>query len=288
MSKIKKGLKKVFKGVKKVAKKIWKPVLIAGAVLLTGGLAAGGFAAFSGVSGVGGFMGAVGKTMAIGAKAIAGSLGMQTGWTLAGNTAANAAASTMVGTSLKAASGTLGGSLVGAGATSAAATSGIMGTVGAALKGLTGSTVGQLAIAQGIMGGLQSVAQSRETARQEKRYDTEYVWGVQRRGGDGTSVLPDNLLPDLLPQQGPNRPPTPVEWFSGQPQYASRSTDYAPSEAARAAMATEGKKSSDQQSPENMAFRRSLIRDNPNVPGLDEDDSWFMPMNVQQPGLLWG
>lgn len=77
MSFVKKAIKKVVKTVKKVVKSdIFKYVAIGAAIFFTAGVAAGGFAAFSGVSSIGGFFTAVGQTIATGASAIAGGLGM--------------------------------------------------------------------------------------------------------------------------------------------------------------------------------------------------------------------
>ena len=78
MSFIKKAVKKVFKVVKKVVKsKIFKIIAIAAIIFFTAGIAAGGFAAFAGVNSVGTFFVAAGQTMATGAAAMAGAVGLQ-------------------------------------------------------------------------------------------------------------------------------------------------------------------------------------------------------------------
>jgi hypothetical protein len=129
---------------------------------------------------------------------------------------------------------------------------------------MTKSTVGQMAIAQGIMGGIQSYAQAKETERQEKRYDSEYVWGTQRRGGDGSNVI-DFQLPEL-PTSGPGRPPTPTEWRATQPQYANV----------------------EEEQPENLAFQNPLLPRRRTVPGMNQTDSdLFLPVNTQSP-ILYG
>lgn len=80
MSFVKKALKKVWNVTKKIVKsKVFKYVAIAAAVFFTAGVAAGGFAAFgaaAGNAGIGGFFTAVGQTMATGAAAMAGAVGM--------------------------------------------------------------------------------------------------------------------------------------------------------------------------------------------------------------------
>jgi hypothetical protein len=219
MSAIKRGVKKVFRGVKKVLKKIPKPILIAGALLLTGGLAAGGFAAFGAIgqaTTLGGKMsamfGAVGQTMAAGGQAIAGSLGIGSGITGTGATSAFAGATTKgatLGTGVLAQSlglsagpaGLQALSQVPAGAgvlrpefapsfpsaakavETAAQTTGFIGKAMESFNGM--SAVGQMAVAQGIFGGMQSLAQSREARRQEKRQDSLGLFGARRRGGEG-------------------------------------------------------------------------------------------------------
>ena len=292
MSRLKNGIRKVFRGAKNVVKKVWKPALIVGATLLTGGLAAGGFAAFSGASGIGGFMGAVGSTMAAGAQAIAGSLGIGAGISgAAGSSTAAFGAAGLSGATLGtgalaqglglatmtagqaslantmlAKPGGILSSAMGAGGTAAAAsTGGFLGTAMSALKGMAGSNVGQLAIAQGIMGGIQSYAAARETRRQEKRHDSEYVWGAQRRGGDGSNAIDDFQLPEM-PTDGPGRPPTPTEWRASDPQYANVEDD----------------------EPENLAFRNPLIPRRRTVPGMGGSDSdLFMPVGNQN-SILYG
>ena len=226
MSAIKRGVKKVFRGVKRVIKKIPKEVWIAGAILLTGGLAAGGFAAFGAVGSATGmaaktsaFFGAVGQTMAAGAQAIAGSIGVGSGITGTGMTSAfagtagqgatlgtgvlaqglglsagPAAAAPLASPVTTAPASRVGEMLSGIGiapqaASSAAAaaapqaTGGFLGKAMGAFKGM--SDIGQMAVVQGIFGGMQSMAEAREMRRQEKRADSLGIFGAQRRGGGG-------------------------------------------------------------------------------------------------------
>jgi len=99
MSKVVKGIKKVFRSVVKVVKKIWKPLVIAAAVYFTAGAAMSYFGAAGATAGV------TGATAAAGAGA-------------AGGTAASAAAAihgaaATMGATTMAAGTTLGGALAG-------------------------------------------------------------------------------------------------------------------------------------------------------------------------------
>lgn len=271
MSSVKRIGRKVFRstvgGLVASTRKLRKPALIIGATFLTAGLVSGGFAMGS-AGGIGGFFQGVGQTLSQGGQAISGALGFggaATGGASTVSLAGGSGATSMLsqqagilqsmGVPSSIASATTG-------AATAARATGFLGTVGNALRSMGSSTVGQLAIAQGIMGGIQSFAQARETRRQERRHDEGVVWGAQRRGGEGEDFMPDIDVPTFAPPRG--APPTIDQFRAGQPQYA-------------------------QASPENMAFRRPLIQQPTNVPGmLDfEDEDLFMPMTANQ-GIMYG
>lgn len=236
MSGVWKGVKKVFKKAVKVVKKYWKPIVAVALGVFTAGIATAGFAAFSGVSSVGGFMAAAGKTMAIGAQATMGSLGITQGVTagtasgVSGLSAGTTLGTGKWATAVKGAIGSGGGSSA---ATSAKGVSGIpqavqgaqaassasqaaqgssfLAKMGGSLKSFAGTDTGKLMIAQGIMGGISNYMESKEARRQERRHDEETIWGAQRRGGEGGSGLLD--MPEFGdPDTQGRRPPTPSEW----------------------------------------------------------------------------
>jgi len=228
MSFVKKAAKKVFKGAKKVVKKVWKPALIAGATLFTGGLAAGGFAAFSGATTLGGFMGAVGQTMAVGGQAMLGSLGLTSGVSgslsaatgvAQGTTLFNGALAQGLGLSAGVggsgaggligaggvgstpiagvgSSGFAGGVTAGAGTTLGAAAgtgSNFIAGIGKTLGGLASGGIGKMALFQGISGGIQSFMASREAAKERKINRRRNFAGGPMRGGsaEGGFEFPD-------------------------------------------------------------------------------------------------
>lgn len=280
MSTIKKGFKKLYRGVKKVIKKIPKPVLIIGATLLTAGLATPGVFAGIGSSmasatGVmaktGAFFKGVGTALATGASTIGSALGFggaagATGPMAGLGPLSNSAYATATGVSSTSLAGLGGGAanLWAAGGT-ALKSSGFMGTVMGALGNMTKGTVGQMMLAQGIMGGIQSYQQAREVERQEKRFDQEYVWGTQRRGGTGENVMETPDIPRLAAGGGV---PTPQDWR------ARTQSNMAVEQPANPA-------------PENLAFRRPLLdRPERQVPGMiQEDDDWFNYTTAPQPLL---
>ena len=100
MSKVVKGIKKVFRSVVKVVKRIWKPLVIAAAVYFTAGAALAYFAPAAGAAGA-----AAGVTGAAGAAAAGGSA--------AAASAAVSGAAAAMGATTMAAGTTLGGALAG-------------------------------------------------------------------------------------------------------------------------------------------------------------------------------
>lgn len=261
MSAVKRAGRKIYRNtVGRIPSSIRKPLLIVGGTLLTAGLASGGFAAFKAASGPLGVFQATGQTMAAGAQAIAGSLGFGSGVT--GTVFANAGAGgATLGTGALAQTLGLAGPLIGPAAPAGVATTagqGFLGVVGKSLSGLGGSTVGQMMLAQGVMGGIQSFAAGREARRQEKRHDQGTVWGAQRRGGGGENHMGDIELPRFA--DNTNMPPTVDQWRAAQPQY-------------------------NQAQEERMAFRRPLIDRPSDVPGmLDPEDDFMLPMQ----GIMYG
>lgn len=252
MSKIAKGVKKVFKGAKKFVKKIAKPVLIGAAIFFTAGIAAGGFAAFSGVSSLGGFFGAVGNTIGVGFQATMGSLGLSQGVSASMASASGVQAGTTLGTgtfaqalglsagpnttaAVKAGmeatagqgagvlsknalieAGTQGSNVLGLGKTvgagagvtskslaalggptatggAGAGSGGLLSTLGGAFKGMASTNTGQLMLAQGIMGGIQSYAQSEEAKKDRKRFMKSGVFGVARGEKYGQAFGPADI-----------------------------------------------------------------------------------------------
>ena len=142
------AVKKAVKKIGKLVKKIWKPVLIASAVVFTAGLAAAGTGAFAATVGSKGLLVAVGSTLKTGVIAIGGTLGIGKGVVagssaLAGNSAAilaNSAAG--VGTTLAngAAAQALGFGKLAAGASQASGST-IAGGVGGATTQPLGSGI---------------------------------------------------------------------------------------------------------------------------------------------------
>ena len=172
--------------MKQVAKKFAKPALIIAGTLFTAGVAAGGFGAFSGAQGIGGFMGAVGKTIASGASALTGGM--------IGGGAQAAGTSSMVGL------GPLSNEAYAA-ATATQGRKGFLGNVLGAIGNFASTDTGKMVIAQGIMSGIQSYAAARQADQERKRFNKESVFGVQRQGSGGQSLL-SAQLPDLA---GPNQ-----------------------------------------------------------------------------------
>ena len=117
-----------------------------------------------------------------------------------------------------------------------------------------------MAIAQGIMGGIQSYAAARSEEKKYKREGKDTIWGAQRRGGEGVNYMPDIDMPQFT--GSPSAPPTPDEFRSRQPQY--------------------------QQPVQNLAFQNPLLQQQSNVPGLmEEDEEWFAPMTRPR-GIMYG
>lgn len=232
MSGVWKGVKKVFKKAVDVVKKYWKPIVAVALGVFTAGVATAGFAAFGGVNTVGGFMAAAGKTMAIGAQATMGSLGLTQGVTagtasgVSGLSAGTTLGTGKWATAVKGALGSSGGggaaegglaytdklaAASGGGSSVPAGGSAFLSKMGGALKGFAGTDTGKLMIAQGIMGGISNYMEAKEARRQERRHDEETIWGAQRRGGEGGSGLLD--MPEFGdPDTQGRRPPTPSEW----------------------------------------------------------------------------
>lgn len=207
MSFVKKAVRKVFRGAKKFVKKYGKYVAAAAGLFFTSGLAAGGFSAFQGVGDVGSFFGAVGKTMAVGAQAMGGSLGIGQGVSGSLSASTGVAEGTTLGTgalaqSFGASAGTAGAQAAGQAAAQTAAQSGgggFMGKVGNALQGMTSSPTGQYMLAQGIMGGIQSYMAGKKEDEERERYNKSTVWGGPRKGGQEEFNV-------SLPQFGQNPP----------------------------------------------------------------------------------
>ena len=203
MSFVKKALKKVWNVTKKVVKsKVFKYVAIAAAIFFTAGVAAGGwgFAAFEGVSSIGGFFTAVGQTMATGAAAMAGGLGLSgVSSSLAAYGGQAAAAAGLAGApALMPSLGAIAAQGITATATGASAGvagyagTGFLGAAGAASTGMSPAT-GQI-IATGISGAFTAMA----SGERKQKQPNGYVAGGLARGGGDT-------------------PPPPIHYSVGEP-----------------------------------------------------------------------
>lgn len=218
MSSIKKGIKKVFKSVKKVAKKFAKPALIIAGTLFTAGVVSGGFSAFQGLAGAGtitdkisGFMGAVGKTIAQGANTLTG--GMFGGGSGVDTTQKQLAGLDFSDPNYAAQKAAI---LASAGPEKR----GFLGNVLGAIGNFASTDTGKMVIAQGIMGGIQSYAAARQADQERRRFNKETVFGVQRQGSGGQSLL-SARLPELA---GPNQQmPSNEQYMPGAPPQSDRS-----------------------------------------------------------------
>lgn len=281
------GIKKVFRGAKKVVKKVAKPALIIGAVLMTAGLATGGFAAFSAASGPLGFLKAAGQTMLAGGQSIAGSLGIGSG--LSGSLVAEGGAfagmegatlgSGVLSQSLGLSSGpttdalTRGAERLGPGPFStetlkeAGAAKGIFGKLGSSFAGL--GDLGQYAIIQGTLGGISSVMQGKEMRRQEKRADEVGMFGVPMKGDPAYS---SEQLAEIFSQYRLNPaggsytpPPVPDVDTGPTPRRPRRDQDESTKTSGRGLLARE-----DEYQPQKFesswATRSNLPRDEMGVP----------------------
>lgn len=211
MSGIKKAVKKVFKSAKKVIKKVAKPALIIGGTFFASGLALGGFKGFTSLmESSGSIFSAVGKTMAAGAQAIGGALGIGEG----------------VSAELLGEMGLAEGTTLGSGAFAQAlgfgtpetatpvedvVTKKVADDVGKeqVSKGVLGRIFGginklsdpaQTALFTGISTGLSAWAQSEEAEKERKRQRRRGIFGVPIGEEFGSGVSPEQMVAAV--QQG--------------------------------------------------------------------------------------
>lgn len=216
MSGIKKAGKKIFRGAKKVIKKIAKPALIIGGAFFASGLALGGFSGFGQLMNNSGIFGAVGKTMAAGAQAIGGALGLtegvssellgqmglEEGTTLGSGALANtlgfgtpSAPSARVGAgnldqSLRASTYAKDSVLKEVTKESAKRT-GFLGRVFGSIGKL--SDPAQMALFQGVSTGIQAYAQSEEAKKERKRQRKLPIFGVPLGAEFGTGITQEQI-----------------------------------------------------------------------------------------------
>lgn len=210
MSGIKKAVKKVFRGAKKVIKKVAKPALIIGGTFFASGLALGGFKGFTSLmESSGSIFSAVGKTMAAGAQAIGGALGIGEG-----------VSSELIGEMGLEAGTTLGsGALAQSLGFDTTGTESIVKDAGKeaildkgkeeASRGFLGGIFGainkwsdpaQTALFTGLATGFSTWAQSEEAEKERKRLRRQGIFGVPMGEEFGAGVSPEQM--SLAVQQG--------------------------------------------------------------------------------------
>lgn len=178
--------------------------MAAGAQAVAGSLGIGSGIAGTGVTSA--FAGTAAQGATLGTGVLAQTLGLSAGPAAAASGTAQAGAGVLKsglapalpGEVTKASLANLGGSAAsgyaaGTGGSALATSGGVLGKVGGALKGMAGSNVGQLMLAQGIMGGIQSYAQSEEAKKDRKRFMKSGVFGVARGEKYGQAFGPADI-----------------------------------------------------------------------------------------------
>ena len=215
MSGIKKAVKKVFRGAKKVLKKVAKPALIIGGTFFASGLALGGFKGFTSLmESSGSIFSAVGKTMAAGAQAIGGALGIGEGVSAEllgdmglaeGTTLGSGAFAQTLGfgtpetASSRIGPGNLPDYLKSQGMETAAkevgkeqVSGGVLGRIFGGINKL--SDPAQTALFTGISTGLSAWAQSEEAEKERKRQRRRGIFGVPIGEEFGSGVSPEQMV----------------------------------------------------------------------------------------------
>lgn len=248
MSFVKKAVKKVFKGVKKVVKKTvsfakrvvksdwFKIAAVVGLSLFTAGVASGGFVASTG--GIGGFFSSVGATMSNGWTAITSTVtgmfgpGAASG-TVAGGTQPLMTASIhgtggLLGTGASTAAGAaassagtflspLASNIAAGAATSGGLVAGAKGILGKFGNLLMDPGLGGTMMRQGIMSGMQSMAQQKQLDKQEDYFRSRTVWGGPAFGGDAEPMQFLQPNASVAQQQAASpAPETPIEMQQAQ------------------------------------------------------------------------
>lgn len=207
VSRIGKGIKKVFRGVKKVLKKVAKPALIVGGAFFASGLALGGFKGFSNLLDNNNIFEAVGKTLGAGAQAIGGAFGIGEGVSPELLSEMGVDEDMTLGKALFGDSSGLKTPSTAEEATKNAtevagdktANKGLIGNIFSGFNNLSDPV--QAALLRGVGTGFQAYMASEEAKKERRRQRQRGVFGVPFGSEFGPGISPEEIRESLQPMQ---------------------------------------------------------------------------------------